>query len=145
VVQVPHVSLPIILHLHVLNLVFEYLPQLSILNSLNLIYFRCWHCRFEADFNISPFLCCLLEIDDLAVISSLDKTQSIVPMRREVVLLDFIDNFGEPQLNLLVLETDNLNASALDTYLEKIFIMRIELSHIGHDVWNHRAYKSTLA
>lgn len=66
-------------------------------------------------------------------------------MRREVVLLDFIDNFGEPQLNLLVLETDNLNASALDTYLEKIFIMRIVVSHIGHDVWNHRAYKSTLA
>ena len=145
VIQILHISLSIILHLNVFNLIFEYFPQLAILDSLNFINFGSWHCRFEPHFDIFPFLWTLWEIENLAVFLTLDKTQNIVPMRGEVILLDFLDNFCELQLDLFILETNYLDARALNTDFEKILILRIEVSHISHDFWNHRANNRTLA
>ena len=60
-------------------------------------------------------------------------------MSGELILLDFLDKFGEPQVHFFILEANYLNVRALGAYLEKILILRIVLSQMGHYIWNHCA------
>lgn len=58
-------------------------------------------------------------------------------MSGELILLDFLDKFSEPQVHLFILEANYLNVRALSAYLEKILVLRIVLSQMGHYIWNH--------
>jgi hypothetical protein len=58
-------------------------------------------------------------------------------MSGELILLNFLDKLGEPQVHLFILEANYLNVRALGAYFEKILILRIVLSQMGHYIWNH--------
>ncbi len=129
---------PFILQLYVFKLVFKYFPQFSILNSLDLINFDCRHCYFKPPFNVYPFLSLLLDVDNLDIHCTLNKTKNIIPMRRELILFYFLDKLCQPQLYLSILEANYFNARrSPDAYVEKILILRIVLLQMSKYSWNH--------
>ena len=83
--QILKLSRSFILLLDIFNLVFEDSPEFAILDPFYLLDVRSRHCQLELDLDIPPLLASHHDIEDHAVVNTLDEIHHIFPMLGELI------------------------------------------------------------